>query len=379
MNIILIIGIFLALFLSVLLITKKNRATSDTLLALWMLAMAVDLIFYRLHLLGYWVKYPHLVGVTHPFPLLYGPFLYLYVSFALRQEQRFNFKDLLHFLPFILMYLWLIPFLFGYSVEEKALSDTQGFQSEFKAFFLVSLIIFILSGVIYPILALIKIKTYRQTINENFAYREHISLQWLKKMILGIIGLFLIAGLLEIMANILQIDFGFNIDYLLNVLLVLFILILGYNGIRHQDIFTDAQSEKIVIVDPKPKAEYKYSGLKKSDARLLHERLQQVMLDKKPYLEPKLTLNKLSESIETSPNYLSQTINQFENKNFYDFVNAYRIDEFIKLATDPKYKNFSILGMAFEAGFNSKSSFNQVFKKNTGQTPSEYLKQFKKL
>jgi len=73
------------------------------------------------------------------------------------------------------------------------------------------------------------------------------------------------------------------------------------------------------------------------------------------------------------PNHLSQIINQYEEKNFYDFVNSYRVEEFITLAKKDIDKNFNLLGLAYEAGFNSKSSFNQVFKKITGKTPSEFL------
>ncbi|MFC2443179.1 MAG: helix-turn-helix domain-containing protein, partial [Capnocytophaga ochracea] len=73
------------------------------------------------------------------------------------------------------------------------------------------------------------------------------------------------------------------------------------------------------------------------------------------------------------PNHLSQIINQYEEKNFYDFVNSYRVEEFITLAKKDIDKNFNLLGLAYEAGFNSKSSFNQVFKKITGKTPSEFV------
>ena len=98
------------------------------------------------------------------------------------------------------------------------------------------------------------------------------------------------------------------------------------------------------------------------------------MSDNKPYLEPKLTLSQLAELLGTSPNNLSQVINQCEGKNFYDFVNSYRISEFINRASSQTSKNLNILGIALDSGFNSKSSFNEVFKKQTGKTPSIYLK-----
>ncbi len=101
------------------------------------------------------------------------------------------------------------------------------------------------------------------------------------------------------------------------------------------------------------------------------------MNDKKPYLEPKLTLGSLAQSIGLSANHLSQVINQFEGVNFHDFVNKYRVEEFKNLASDPHRSHFSILALALDAGFNSKSAFNMVFKKHTDKTPSQYIKELK--
>ena len=119
--------------------------------------------------------------------------------------------------------------------------------------------------------------------------------------------------------------------------------------------------------------EYRKSGLKAEEASELHQQLLRLMQTEKPYLEPKLSLAQLAERLGVLPNHLSQIINQYEEKNFYDFVNSYRVEEFIDLAKKDTDKSFNLLGLAFEAGFNSKSSFNQVFKKFKGKTPSEFL------
>ena len=95
------------------------------------------------------------------------------------------------------------------------------------------------------------------------------------------------------------------------------------------------------------------------------------MLEQKVYLNPKLTLAELANTLNTSANNLSQVINQYEKVNFFDFVNTFRIEEFKQQAK--KNPHFSILALALEAGFNSKSSFNSLFKKHTGQTPSQFL------
>ena len=120
--------------------------------------------------------------------------------------------------------------------------------------------------------------------------------------------------------------------------------------------------------------EYRKSGLKAEDATSLHQQLLTLMTTEKPYLEPKLSLAQLAEMLGVLPNHLSQIINQYEEKNFYDFVNSYRVQEFIVRAQSESNKNLNLLGIAYGSGFNSKSSFNQVFKKIMGETPSAYLK-----
>ena len=100
------------------------------------------------------------------------------------------------------------------------------------------------------------------------------------------------------------------------------------------------------------------------------------MENEKPYLNAKLTLNELSQRLEMSSNNMSQLINQYEQVNFYDFVNKYRVEEFISRAQSNS--SFSILAHALDSGFNSKSSFNTVFKKLKSETPSQFLAVLKK-
>ena len=97
----------------------------------------------------------------------------------------------------------------------------------------------------------------------------------------------------------------------------------------------------------------------------------------KPYLDPDLDLTKLAELLEMNPKQLSQIINRSFSKNFYEFVNDYRIEAFKKRLVAPESEKLTLLGQAFECGFKSKSTFNDVFKKSTGKTPSAYLKQMK--
>ena len=102
------------------------------------------------------------------------------------------------------------------------------------------------------------------------------------------------------------------------------------------------------------------------------------MKSEKPYLEPDLNIYKLSEQIGTSRHYLSQVINEKAGKSFFDFINGFRVEEAQSKLTDPAMANKSILGIAFDSGFNSKATFNTTFKKHSGMTPSAYQKSLPK-
>ena len=341
-----------------------------------MFIIGLHLFSYFTYYLGYWDKYPHLVGVTLPFPLLHGPMLFLYTAFSLRSDQKLRRYDYLHFLPFVLTYFYMFPFFFTYSAERKVLVNN-GQVDDYLGFMYFSLTIFIISGIVYPIVSYRLVNKHHKMISENFSYDEYISLNWLKYCIWGIGVIYLSVLVFAILEQVIGLTFPFSSDLITYILVVLFVFFLGYFGIRHHGLFTEGSSVNRIIVEPKPQGEYKKSGLKQEVAETFHEKLLKLMNDKKPYLEPKLTLNNLAEELQVSINHLSQIINQFQEKNFYDFINEYRVEEFKNRVAKSENRNFSILAIAFDSGFNSKSSFNSVFKKHTGITPSEYMTESK--
>ncbi len=373
MDAVFIIGIFLSFFLFLLLLRKKGKSLPDKVLAWWILVMGLHLLSYYLYYLDFWTLYPHLVGVTAPFPLLHGPLLYLYTLFSLRPQSRIRYRNYLHFAPAALVYIYLSRFYFFFSAEEKALLD-MGAMDDFALFTNLVLVAFVISGIAYPVMAYRLLGNYRKLVDANFSYDDRISLNWLKYSIWWIGLIFLIVAVVTLLRDGLGYEFGFNVDLVFYGMIVLFIFGLGYSGIRHRDIFSDNTVEEMArIVEPKTPGEYKNSGLDSEKAFQYHQELLKYMKEQKPFLEPKLTLGSMAQSLSLSANHLSQVINQFEGVNFHDFVNKYRVEEFKNLASDPLMKHFNILALALDAGFNSKSAFNMVFKKHTDKTPSQYL------
>ncbi len=117
---------------------------------------------------------------------------------------------------------------------------------------------------------------------------------------------------------------------------------------------------------------YEKSGLKEKDMQDIIDELNYFMSENKPYLESTYSIRSLSEDINKPRHYISQTLSQKLNKNFYTFINELRIIKFKQLINNPQNDHFTIIALAFESGFNSKSCFNMVFKKMENSTPKEY-------
>jgi AraC-like DNA-binding protein len=154
--------------------------------------------------------------------------------------------------------------------------------------------------------------------------------------------------------------------------MIAFIFYTGYFGIKHENIFVSISDSKDEHPEEKISAgKYKKSGIREEVASKFYKELLIIMEKEKPYLDPKLSLSDLAGKLNISTNQLSQIINQKALVNFHDFVNGYRVEEFIRQAKTNK--NFSLLALALDSGFNSKSSFNYIFKKQKGLSPSQYL------
>lgn len=133
-----------------------------------------------------------------------------------------------------------------------------------------------------------------------------------------------------------------------------------------------------IFPDVKAKDSNKAKLLDEDTATNYYEKLQAYFDNEDPYLNPKLTLRDLAQQVEIHPNQLSWLLNEKFGKKFNEFVNSYRLEHFKKLAQSPDNDNISIIGLAYESGFNSKTVFNTFFKKEVGMTPNEYLKNYKK-
>lgn len=144
-----------------------------------------------------------------------------------------------------------------------------------------------------------------------------------------------------------------------------------------ESVITDDDKVTIESTASIAKVKYKKSSLSREDAENIHERLKKIMQEEQFYKNSELTLGDLAEKLSVHPNILSQVINSCEHKSFYDYINDLRIEAFKNLIVQPDSKKYTLLSLAFECGFNSKTAFNRNFKKVTGLSPTEYLEQSK--
>jgi AraC-like DNA-binding protein len=375
-----IIGITIAFLLEFLLLSKKGKVKADKILAVWMFFIGLHLFLFYLQYSGLYIKYMITAGVILPLPLAHGPFMYMYVSTLTHQLPAKRFYQFAHFLPPFLMYVYLIPFFLLPAGEKIEVMKSGG--AGYEVFNTVKLALIIISGIGYVTLSQVLLQRHRKNIREQFSDIEKINLNWLQYVVLGIGFIWFVVISVNFFPAELFKSFKGNSDILIFVAVVLFVCFLGFFGLKQTNVFAAQTIQPQQFPDQLPTAysekkdfeKYAKSGLKDTDAEQLHRKLNEYMKLEKPYLNSQLSLSLLGENFGVHSNYLSQVINERENKNFYDYINGYRIDEFKRMVSDPKKKNLTILALAFECGFNSKSAFNNSFKRLTHQTPSDFMK-----
>jgi len=147
-----------------------------------------------------------------------------------------------------------------------------------------------------------------------------------------------------------------------------------WDKLRDHPRYINALKKIIFADDKKDTKKYKNTNIPKELSKKVEKKLEELMIEEKPYLKPDLNLSDLAEFVNISTNQLSQILNESIGKNFYDYVNHYRLNHFLKICEIPKFKNYTILSLAYECGFNSKTTFNAFFKKTMGITPTEYFR-----
>jgi len=296
--------------------------------------------------------------------LIIGPLLYFYVNKIAFPEESFKKKQLLHFSPIIAEFLFH-AFLVSESYHSGIVIHRTYTFDLISPFFQLAAII---SVAVYVIYAIKKIKAFNALLVINHSNGEKYKLTWLQRVI-TFFGIMWMLWLPYTFIDYLFFDYHLNFKYYYPLYLVMGIVSvwMGMEAfLRPEYILVHIASlkEKKTKIGAPP-----LEDLKDKIIWLKNEMEQNLF-----FLNPELTLNSLSESLHIHPNILSRIVNEGTGQNFSDFVNEYRVNTVIEKIANPLYKNITLLGIAHESGFNSKTSFYRTFKKFTNKTPSEYLK-----
>ncbi|MGC3943094.1 MAG: AraC family transcriptional regulator [Chryseolinea sp.] len=353
-------GIILSVFIVLLLNSrdvKKGRAN------LFLSVLLAALAFSVAHILFAGAVVSHLsarvYSVGDPTFFLIAPLLWFYIRALCGENISMNWNTLVHFIPFLLIIALSLSLRSIHSPEAiNFLSRMHG------AIILVFWVLLIIQFTIYLIAARNKWNYFRVMVEQEVSNIEHVSIGWVRFYM--IIFLSINAVLFISLLVALHLD---DRSWLIRITAVLFsvsIFALGYKGILQREIFSQGN----MPVPDESKPVMIRSG---NDEQRLHQ-LTSFMEQHKPYLEAELTLTSLAAQLKMTRGQLSSLINEGAGSNFYDFVNRYRVEEVKRLMTDPTKKNFNLLGLALDAGFKSKSTFNLIFKRFTGLTPTEFRK-----
>ncbi len=373
MKFIFLIAAFNAFFFTVLLFQKKPRALHDNILIFWLTYLGAYIGVYAFYSHELFTHFQLLSISLISLLMLHGPFLYYYVLTLVFDKRQNSWKDLLHLIPFVLFNLYILISSFNPGITEKLNIEKVSPGDNPPLLFSFFLIMTAFSGTVYFLLTIRLFKKLDINIFNNFSNSINIDLFWIRKLVLvfGIIWTALIS--VTVIHHIFHMfSMVFCTDGLFLSLSV-FVILIGYFGLKQKVIFS---SEDIIVSGEVSKIHTKYSGsrLSDSEAKQYAGKLTDYMKSAKPYLNPDLSLPQLATELNISSHYLSQVINEQFNLNFFDFVNGYRVEAFKEKITDPEFRNFSLLGIAFECGFNSKSAFNRIFKQASGITPSQFKK-----
>lgn len=292
-----------------------------------------------------------------------SPVFYVFVVKATRQQIQFSITKKLLAIPFVigLIFLYLPQSLWDrYWLEFHSIL-TINFYSQAILFFL---------------LALKSYRTYEVNM-KNYLNQDYFQSLKLLRLVLkwGIVTL-----VLGLMSNLIRIQFNFGttattINLIIEMIMLFTINAFLFIGIKlPQELIDISLNENIEIRYPKENIKYMGSKLSLTDKNNIAEKLNRHLDTYKYYLIPNLTIDKLAQKLDVQTKYLSQVINENFKQNFCDYINSYRIEDAKKQLKDPEQQHKTILEICYAIGFNSKSAFNNVFKKQTGLTPTAFKK-----
>jgi len=323
----------------------------------------------------------------------FGVFLFLWSTFWLEELfilTNFSLLDNISSIP-LRFFQFLTPIIFYFSIVYYTNPDFKFKKKELiyailPLIFLFGLItqnkyehspitpsllntLIIIQALYFTVNSYIQIQHHKKSIHLFSSNTNEVDLKWIEYIIIAIFLLSIFIGIYNLVFD------SEYLNLLANIVSLLIIFFVASNTLKQKEIFLLNEKERNLIIKTEQQTTPKKRKIiSDENLALTKSKLIDVMENKKPYLDTELTLVSLAKLIEITPHQLSYVINVGFNENFFWFVNRYRVQRVKELLLNKDYSNISILGIAYESGFNSKTSFNTTFKKISTQTPSEFKK-----
>ena len=372
-----IVGALQGLVLTAVLARQPVNRTANRLLATFMATMTIYLAagpYYRTGLIR---VYPHLFLINYQTTWVFGPLMYLYARAASDRSWRFGFKDLPHFVPVTITIIAAMPTYMMSGAEKIATWERWSVGGVGGALAYLDPFKYV-SGIAYSAATALHLVRHRRDVEHSYSNIDRVNLRWLLWLCAATGGIWVMVTALKIAHVSTAIR-----DGQVAIAMALLVYGIGYMGLRQPEVFRYQTAElpvpKSEVASAPPASEsepparrQERSTLGDVEAAQLRQSLLRIMEDEQPWKESELTLADLASRLNTTTHKLSEVLNSQMSQTFYDFVNGYRVREVQRRIRAGEARSLKILALAMDAGFASKSTFNEVFKKHTSQTPSAF-------
>lgn len=367
-------GIIQGGFLAFLLVRRESNQLPNRILSALILLLMFHLFLICLEVKNLFIGYPHFSRLSWLLPLLYGPLIVLLTQSISDPEFRFRRSHLLLIVPFGIYLGLLMPYFIlpgsdkvAYLANKGLVAQADfGWMNSFTNYLHVSFTAFAL-GIFYQ-------NQPKRT--EHFSSRELIDIDWLKEFLWIVLAIMLFS-VGTFYAKKHQLAYFSGIYPAHFVLVVILVYWIAFKLLNKKTLVMPTAAgmvAELVTENIEPAPKYAKSALGEGISQDIAARLSALMDNEKPYLENDLTLVDLAVRLGVPRHQLSQVINADFGVNFFEYVNQHRLREFKQQVMQPANSHLSLLGIALDCGFNSKATFNQVFKKLEGTTPSDFVK-----
>ncbi len=390
------------LFLAILTLSKKSHTpTGYRFLSLFFILLAFTFADDALINNSVYAKYPAVAVIFQPVIYAFAPAIYLAIVYLTSVTKKISLPIIVHFIPYLLL-LGLYMFAYFFRTSDKHFLINVDSPNNGEPFEIMLLFLFFVQMLFYLYFSAKQLKKHRQAFPLFMSSISDNDYHWLYRIIIGL-SILSMVSIMEAIFQQKELSFYFSFIYLTGFYYV------GVQLAKQKDVFpfSKEQSENVVeiieeqrdVAKEGAKIEKEISEIasasetiensvesnvalptqKKviSEERLnyLKNQLLELMEKEKPYLDSEITLPKLGKMLLLNTYQTSYLINTSFGENFYTLINRYRLDECKRMLASNQFNHLSILGIAFEAGFNSKTVFNTSFKKSTGLSPKEFKKQ----